>query len=68
MAELKIIETAEPDHEVAAKLKKDFEEQIKPVLALLERAAKHRMHINFAVGINQFGQGVVQTLDISRHF
>lgn len=65
---LTVVETAKPDIEVAAELRKEFLEKIEPILEVLERANRHNMLITFRVGVTQYGRMAVTELEIARHF
>lgn len=66
MGEPSIVSIGKSDKDTAAELRHEIEEALKPVCAILDRAAAQGLSVNFQVALNIFGRNVVQSIAISR--
>lgn len=60
--------TTKPDTEVAAELKQEIIEALKPALAVATKALKQGFHLQMNMGPNAFGEVVIQQLNLVKTF
>lgn len=66
-APLKLI-PSKPESEIAADLIRRARQALVPCLAIMEEAIREGLMIHWALGVNQFGKGVIQDIYVDRQF
>lgn len=54
------------DKQIAEELKGEFNEAMKPVIAVFEKARANGMNINFNMGQDPFGRFIIQNFSIGK--